>query len=228
MKIVFLNVCHGEMGENLINFMREQSLDTDIFCLEEANKGPGLFCEGLLPKHQFVIVGKILRDGSNFFQAMCVRKEFQIIGSETLLEENPDMGLGLYAHIRDGSRDAHILNIHGVPQPGTKLDNPDRLEQSSDIISFLKNKRGPVIVGGDFNLLPETKSVQMFSEHGYRNLIEDFAIPMTRNEIAWKKFGGERQYFADYVFVNSGVDVKKFSVPHLLVSDHLPLILEIA
>ena len=42
--------------------------------------------------------------------------------------------------------------------------------------------------------------------------------------MGWKFFG--KQHFADYVFVSKDVKVKKFEVPYLEISDHLPLILD--
>ena len=94
----------------------------------------------------------------------------------------------------------------------------------------MKGKVGLKIIGGDFNLNPDTKSVKIFEEVGYKNLIMDFGIKNTRNEISWKQFqnkpGFVKQYFADYVFVSKDVKVRKFEVPYNEISDHLPQILE--
>ena len=69
-------------------------------------------------------------------------------------------------------------------RPGHKLDTPVRLRQSKLILDFLKDKVGSKIIGGDFNLLPETRSVEMFEKAGYRNLIKEFGIKNTRNKFA--------------------------------------------
>ena len=52
----------------------------------------------------------------------------------------------------------------------------------------MKDKVGPKIIGGDFNLNPDTESIKMFEEAGYKNLIKDFKIENTRNEISWREF----------------------------------------
>jgi endonuclease/exonuclease/phosphatase family metal-dependent hydrolase len=83
------------------------------------------------------------------------------------------------------------------------------------------------IIGGDFNLLPETKSAQMFEENDYRSLIKEFRIRTTRNRLAWELYPNDKQYYADYVFVSPGVNVKEFSVPENEISDHLALILRV-
>ena len=132
-----------------------------------------------------------------------------------------------YADIEISNKVVHLANIHGKARPGHKLDTPTRLRQSKVIINFFKDKHGPKIIGGDFNLLPETKSVQMFEEAGYKNLIKDYKIKTTRNMLAWGtlKKSEEKQCFADYVFTSSDVKVKSFEVPDIKISDHLPLIL---
>ena len=68
----------------------------------------------------------------------------------------------------------------------------------------------------------------MIEKIGMRNLIKDFSIATTRNALSYGNYPeSERQYFADYVFVSSGVRVLNFSVPEIEISDHLPMILEI-
>jgi endonuclease/exonuclease/phosphatase family metal-dependent hydrolase len=72
--------------------------------------------------------------------------------------------------------------------------------------------------------MPETESIKMLDNLG-TNLIKEFKINNTRNEISWKKYHN-RQSFADYIFVSPDIRVNKFEVPYNLVSDHLPLVLE--
>ena len=83
------------------------------------------------------------------------------------------------------------------------------------------------MIGGDFNLAPETKSIAMLTENGYRDLIKDFKIRTTRNRLAWEMYPESKQYFSDYVFASPEVKVKEFTVPENEISDHLPLILDI-
>jgi hypothetical protein len=66
----------------------------------------------------------------------------------------------------------------------------------------------------------------MFKNNGYKNLIGDYQIITTRNNLAWSLYP-DKQYFADYVFASPEIKVKSFEVPNNEVSDHLPLILEI-
>jgi endonuclease/exonuclease/phosphatase family metal-dependent hydrolase len=125
-----------------------------------------------------------------------------------------------------------FVSVHGTSQPANKLDTPERLEQSEKILNLLAPLAGEKIIMGDFNLEPNTQSVKLFEEAGYKNLIKDFKITNTRGthmrtlfpEYANGPYGF--QEFADYAFVTPGIQVKTFSVPDLPISDHLPLILE--
>jgi len=126
-----------------------------------------------------------------------------------------------------------ICSVHGNSEPGHKLDTPERLLQSQKIIDFLKTQPGQKIVMGDFNLLPNTESVQMFKPAGFRNLIEEYKISSTRgtnNRKLHPEFGVGKygfQEFADYTFVSPEIKVTEFTVPEVPVSDHLPMILKI-
>jgi len=126
--------------------------------------------------------------------------------------------------IRTGHGECHVVNFHGIPMPGNKLDTPDRLEQSRLLNGILRQFVGPKIMCGDFNLELETESIKMLGKE-MRNLIRDYKIENTRNEISWAMYPGSDQHYADYTFVSPNVKVKKFEVPYNLVSDHLPMIL---
>lgn len=122
-----------------------------------------------------------------------------------------------------------LCNTHGTAWPGSKLDTPERLAQSQKTVDFLAREQGEKILGGDFNLLPDTASIRMIEHAGMRNLIKEFGVSTTRNELAWARYPeAERQCFSDYVFVSSEVRVISFSAPQLAISDHLPLVLEVA
>lgn len=119
-----------------------------------------------------------------------------------------------------------VINFHGVAQPGNKLDTPQRISHAKRlklIWDSLENQ--PKILCGDFNMYPEIESIKILESLGH-NLIKDFKIQNTRNEVSWKKHPGSRQTFADFTFVSSAVKVVSFEVPYNEVSDHLPMILD--
>jgi len=118
-----------------------------------------------------------------------------------------------------------ICNIHGTSFPGSKLDTELRLNYSKRIVDFLKDKDGIKILTGDFNLLPQTKSIKIFEEE-MRNLIKEFKIKKTRSNISPFFGKPDFQKFADYTFVSKDIKVKSFQVPDVKISDHLPMILK--
>lgn len=118
----------------------------------------------------------------------------------------------------------YIFNYHGIAYPGTKIDTAERLKQSAKILEAMAKLSGPKILCGDFNLMPDTESIRMLGVNA-KDLIKDYAIENTRNEISWKNYNN-KQYFADFMFTSSEIKVSDFKVPYILVSDHLPMLVE--
>lgn len=138
-----------------------------------------------------------------------------------------------FVRVRTADGMITICNVHGTSEPGDKLDTPERLAQTRRLLEFLGHPERTVVVG-DFNLLPDTQSIRAFTEAGFRNLISDFRITTTRGSLMktlYPHYGtGPHgfQEFADYAFVSPDTEVRSFFVPDEPISDHLPLILEIA
>ncbi len=118
-----------------------------------------------------------------------------------------------------------VYNIHGFyAGPGIgKGDMPERIVQSHNIIEIIRANPHPWILCGDFNLDPDTKSIQMIEE-GLQcaNLIQQFGIKGTRTRLY--DVEKRRKYpHADYVFTK-GVTVQDFQVDtDSIASDHAPL-----
>jgi endonuclease/exonuclease/phosphatase (EEP) superfamily protein YafD len=78
---------------------------------------------------------------------------------------------------------------------------------------------GPVILTGDFNLVPGSKSLEPLNKM-LRNLSIEFRLSTTRNQLTHKN------EVCDYIFVNDKVQVKQFEASDALISDHKALILD--
>lgn len=130
-----------------------------------------------------------------------------------------------YISISTNNQEFAIFNFHGCPIPGDKLDTEKRLIEAGRSKKIIDNKSGAKILVGDFNLLPETRSIKIF-ESNMRNLIAEFNIERTRSRLS--PFFGKTdfQQFADYAFISSDIKVLDFKVPDINISDHLPMILE--
>ena len=227
MKIVFLNVWGEAMRDNLVGYIDEQIRDTDIFCFQEATDEVLEACKDVLSNYQELSDYKALSGEDTFPQSMFIKNGIEIISSGTLLADVVDCGLAIYAEVKTSDENILICNIHGTARPNDKQDSPGRLSQSKGVIEFFKDKTQPIIIGGDFNLNPDIESIKMFSQNGYRNLIDEFSIETTRNHLAWDRYPDNKMYYSDYIFLNQDIRLKSFSVTNNEVSDHLPLILEI-
>lgn len=227
MQLIYLNTWCGQVEEPMVKFLEREAAGTDVFCFQEADARMQELAAAPLRGFHASAARKYISDDDAFCQATYVRNSAAILQSATLLDSGNDVGFALSLQVSSGNGSVHICNLHGVSQPGDKLDSPGRLRQSRELGDFFEHKAGPKIIGGDFNLLPQTRSIEMFEEKGYRNLIKEFRIATTRNRLAWEMYPDNKQHFCDYVFVSPEVQVKSFSVPNLEISDHLPMIVEV-
>lgn len=225
MKIVFLNAWNGKIKISLRKFISDHIWTTDVFCFMEADKQFQQNCDDLLIDFEHVECQKNVIGENGCFQSTYINKKMVLMESLSVLNDDHEVGMGLYTKIKL-KIPCSILNVHGVALPGNKLDYSKRIRQSREIIEFMKMIDGPKIIGGDFNLEPNTESVKMFEKNGYRNLIKEYNITTTRNHLSWDLYP-DKQLFADYVFVSPDIKIKSFEVPDIEISDHLPLILEI-
>lgn len=227
MKLVYLNVWGNEVRDELISYIEEQVVDTDIFCFQEVTEKVKEKCAHLLASYQEISDYKYISDNDNFPQSLFIKKGIEVVSSGTLFADDLSVGLAVYAEVKRDDSHIYICNVHGRARPADKLDTPQRQKFSADIIEFFKGKYAPVVIGGDFNLEKTTKSIETFRKNNYRDLISEFAIRTTRNHFAWDRYPGNEMYYSDYVFINDKIHLKSFTVQENEVSDHLPLILEI-
>ena len=227
MKVIFLNTCNGKIRDGIAAFIKQQAPDTDVFCFQEVYEEMRILSGELLPDYRLISGYKKVAEDNDFPQATYVRSDLDLPSSGIVLENQPGAGLVICTQISTQNSTMHLCNLHGTARPGNKLDTPQRIKQSQELLDFFENKKGMKIIGGDFNLQPETKSARMFEENGFRSLIKDFRIPTTRNRLIWELYPENKQYFSDYVFVSPEVNVKEFSVLANEISDHLPLVLKV-
>ena len=261
MKLVSLNIWGGRVYEPLMEYIKEQSANTDIFCLQEVFFSPSGIMDShgthaniladlktILPSfHALVAPVACGFDNTGPTEADITEAQATFIKKSSVARVDSDGSVFVYGNFRKvndnetfadvphnfhyarfsvGGKKFVVMNVHGVSEPADKLDTPKRLVQSQKIVDFLRGEPGTKIVCGDFNLLPETKSVAMIEEAGMVNLIKKFKTERTRSRLS--PFWGrpDFQKFADYAFVSPDVNVMDFTVPDVSVSDHLPLVLE--
>ncbi len=256
MKLISLNIWGGKVYRPLMEFLKMQSRDADIFCFQEVFRSSSGVAESRGARvNIFGELADLLADFRGYFAAE--QKGFDLDGpcdfdiangqASFIKKSHPARTEGSifvylkknqgkdtenlpqnfhYLRFTAGSKKFTVMNLHGIAHPGSKLDTPDRIEQSRRIVDFLEKEKGAKILCGDFNLMPETESIAMIERAGMENLIKTHRIPETRGRLS--PFYGKPGYlpFADYVFVSPEVEVAAFRSFDVGVSDHLPLCLE--
>lgn len=224
MKLISLNIYNGRCKAALSDYLRDNVADTDIFCFQETD---GVLADEVLADvfgNSRGLSAIAYKETIHVFQLHTfVGRGHKIISSEILLDRDDGAGLALMCKVEVAGNIVYIVNVHGISQPGDKLDTSGRLRQSRVIIDYIRSIEEPVIICGDFNLLPQTKSIQEFTRHGYTDLIREYAIATTRNELVWRKHPDNRQLHADYMFLSPHIEAETFYVPNIEVSDHLPM-----
>lgn len=115
-----------------------------------------------------------------------------------------------------------ILNIHGI-WTENKMGDDRTVEECEFVVNKAKEKNIPTIITGDFNLLPETKSIKLINKE-YINLIDKFNIKSTRPDFNDGLESGKN--VVDYIFVSKDITINDFKVIKTDITDHLPLMLE--
>lgn len=114
-----------------------------------------------------------------------------------------------------------IINVHALWNKD-KIGDDRTIMQSNFILSKIRTDI-PCIVVGDFNLLPNSQSIEMIDEKMI-NLIKEYNIKSTRPTFDDGLDKGD--HVCDYIFVNDKIKVNDFKVINNNISDHLPLILD--
>lgn len=243
MKLISLNTWGGIVKDELHDFIKKQSVDTDIFCFQEVFDNAvnaRINVLGDIDINLYRTISYLLPDYNGYYApsqddgeglAIFVKPQIKIdeVGevfvhrhrNAMVKDDGKTMGRNIqFVQFSNDSHDYTIINFHGLWNGASKTDSPDRVEQSKKIKEFINTKaKGKIILVGDFNLEPETESIAIL-EKGMRNLIREFGITSTRSHYyTWPV------KFADYAIVSNDLVVEKFEVLQDSVSDHLPLLL---
>lgn len=255
MRILTLNTWGGRASSSdLLAFFAHYKDTVDVFCLQEMwassyghlgeYKAGGVDMKDVrVMEHGVQEVAELLSNHTSFFHPhhldnyglqMLVSKKYEIseVGEVFVHKEKgyvPQDDVAKHARnvqyvkLLCNNKPLTVMNFHGLWNGQGKTDSDERIVQSQKIVNFLKTLEGEIIFCGDFNLLPDTESIKILEDAGLRNLVREYGVTSTRTPLYTKS-----EKFADYIFVSKGLSVTHFEVLQDVVSDHSPLLLEIA
>ena len=255
MKILSLNAWAGRTMWSLTRFLRKYRDEVDVFCFQEIHdcsqeaveqRHPDKFVRGPmfdlirneLPGHLGMFAAHP-DDGVRMSNAIFVGYDLDACFSdaEVFVPDSPvEQGSEVLTARRlqwatitreDGS-ELWVGNMHGMWVPNHKGDCIERVAQSENILRIVNRVAYPKVLMGDFNIYPAAKSWQMLRDAFERELVTDSNTRSTRTPLY-------RHYFdpaldrepIDYCFA-TGVGIDDFTVLPDVVTDHAPILLEIA
>lgn len=116
-----------------------------------------------------------------------------------------------------------VLNYHGI-WTKEKIGNKETLDACKKISQLATEVDYPTIITGDFNLFPDTQSMQVFQDN-FISLVDKHNIPTTRPKT--NELNHLDRNVVDYILVSKAIKVNLFKVLDTDVSDHLPLVLDV-
>lgn len=241
MKLLQLNIWGGRLGSKIKELIQREQ--PDVVCFQEAIKVAG--GRGFI----FDELGEIQKD-TNFdycyfspslqWKLMQRKAEFGLaIMSKTpfLSSQNAFIGLELntdfdittddynvrslqHVTISHNDNAINILNYHGHHVPDHKNGDAETMRQCLFIAEYAKTLVGSIILCGDFNLNPNSESLELINAT-LVNHTKEQGIGTTRTLLTHKT------EVCDYIFTSSDIRVRNFQVLDDIASDHKALTIEI-
>lgn len=245
MKVIQLNLWRGTLLENALEFFRAE--DPDIILLQEiySTKLPDApinyrlyeHLQEVLPEYNgaygaaFTDITKIgnIESGNAIFSKFNITSTTNTFfdrpykafneQAQTSFENNPQTILE--AKLDANGVEVNAYSVHGIWGFDGK-DSDRRLQMAETIIQQIKGKKN-VIMGGDFNLHPDTETVASIEKH----VKSVFGNTLTRTfNLEYKKEPGFKTAAVDMMFYSENIQVVSKDCPDIQVSDHLPLVVE--
>lgn len=127
-----------------------------------------------------------------------------------------------FVDLRVNAGGVRILNFHGhIARHGDIGDTAERLSQFQRLQNVLTQSPSPWILSGDFNVAPQTQSLDLVAAAGH-NIVAAATPSRTR-----AAFYSGNNMVPDNIFVSPGVRARDVVVYDVAVSDHLPVSCEI-
>ena len=244
MKLIQLNIWQGILMYQAMQFLKKER--PDILNLQEVTTGIGdvrsayfSVLENLsesLPELKYCHFQRNASSpysGRRVYDGQAVLSRYRITRKNVVFTNGKPIDNGVigrdninicflqHVRIETGNEIINDLNYHGYWLPYHKGGNEVTRSHCRTIADYVDgiDSNEKVILTGDFNLSPHSKSLAVLNRK-LTNLVIQHGIRTTRPPIR------DTMTPVDFIFVNDKVRVRSFTVPNAKASDHLPLILE--
>lgn len=209
MKILSYNIHKGMDANNIFTLNKMikylKNIDADIICLQEV-----LYNQFAILKQSLKIDGVFAANINKptLMYGIATLSKYEILKNEHIFLKSKKEQRGfLYTNIFYGKYCIDIINTH------LGLDIYERREQISEIMDYIKDLRRSKIVCGDFN----EKNISI-------NIFNDSAVYTNYQSIPTFEKSNAR---IDYILVDKSLEIDKYYVDKIYLSDHFPIIVDI-
>ena len=239
MTILQLNIWGGRLGKQIVDLLKRE--DADVVCLQEVIEVPGgdTFFEDIDEikakagyEHCFfspVFGFKLMRRNAKAGLAVLSRIPFEetnatftrleYIDDFDFLDTDYNVRSIQHVTVNNAGRKLHILNHHGHHLREHKNGDEETMRQCRMIVDYMKNLQGPIVLCGDFNLAPESESLEQINavliNHAKKHGILTTRTPLTH-----------KVETCDYIFTSPDIEIQNFQVLDDIASDHKALTVE--
>jgi|SRR5579872_2562891 len=239
-KLVQLNMWAGRLDRQISAFLSAEK--PDLICLQEAisfeRRDAGMFLSVeniqalldmpysvLAPVFSFRLMNGVAKFGNAIVSLIPIQKSEVVF---THLEHKDDFDFNehnanarnfVHAAIKVNGKIINVITHHGYHIKEHKNGDTETLRQMKILSEYIGSLNDGIIVTGDFNLVPQSKSLEQINQK-LTNLSATHKLKTTRTHLTHKT------EVCDYIFVNDKIKVRSFTASDELISDHKALILE--
>lgn len=242
MKILQLNIWGGKLERQIVDLLKREQ--ADIVCLQEVISIPGgksFFFEDLeelqkhtgykhshhAPSHTFNLMKRKASWGNAILSNLPFQETVNVYtyGDSTAdfdFLEDTDYNSGRvlqHVAVEVDNKPLHILNHHGHHVHSHKNGDEETMRQCQMIVDYLEKINGPIVFCGDFNLLPDSPSMELLNSV-LVNHVKERKIISTRTPLTHKTEA------CDFILTSPDIEVKNFQVLDDIASDHKALTIE--
>ncbi len=242
MKILQLNIWSGKLEKQISELLRRE--DADVVCLQEVVQVEGGRSYFFLDLQELMSAtgyeyfyhtpswsGKYMRREAHWGNCVLSKTPFKSTHSFYTYQEkvndfdfleDTDYNAGRsvqHVSVEHNGQPVNILNHHGYHLHSHKNGDEETVRQCGLIADYAKKLNGPVVLCGDFNLIPDSPSLEQINAV-LVNHVKERGILSTRTPLTHKTEA------CDFIFTSPDIEVMNFQVLDDIVSDHKALTIE--